>query len=102
SQPDPLDRHASKVPRALVAIVAKALLKDAGGRFASAQELHKALVAARASLDSTDVQTTPAESTRGIDSLAVLPFVNASGDPDTEYLSDGITESLINRVSQIP
>ena len=37
-----------------------------------------------------------------IDSLAVLPFTNESGDPNMEYLSDGITESLINSFSQLP
>jgi serine/threonine protein kinase/Tfp pilus assembly protein PilF len=36
-----------------------------------------------------------------IDSLAILPFVNASGDPELDYLSDGLTESLINSVSQL-
>jgi eukaryotic-like serine/threonine-protein kinase len=37
-----------------------------------------------------------------IDSVAVLPFVNASADPNTEYLGDGITESLINSLSTLP
>jgi len=37
-----------------------------------------------------------------IDSVAVLPFANAGGDPNSEYLSDGITESLINSLSTLP
>ena len=39
---------------------------------------------------------------RAIDSLAVLPFVNVGNDPNTEYLSDGITDSLINSLSKLP
>jgi len=37
-----------------------------------------------------------------IDSVAVMPFVNVNGDPNTEYLSEGISESVINNLSQLP
>ena len=36
-----------------------------------------------------------------IHSIAVLPFANATGEPDADYLSDGISESLINSLSQL-
>ena len=37
-----------------------------------------------------------------VDSIAVLPFANAGADPEADYLSDGITESIINGLSQLP
>lgn len=42
------------------------------------------------------------KNTAAIQSVAVLPFTNQSGNSDIEYLSDGITESLINSLSQLP
>lgn len=41
-------------------------------------------------------------SRRSIDSVAVLPFVNDSNDPNAEYLSDGIAESITRSLSQLP
>lgn len=38
----------------------------------------------------------------GIDSVAVMPFVNVNADPNTEYLSEGISDSIINNLSQLP
>ncbi|HYE66588.1 MAG TPA: winged helix-turn-helix domain-containing protein, partial [Pyrinomonadaceae bacterium] len=43
-----------------------------------------------------------ASRSQAITSIAILPFANESVDPNMEYLSDGISESLINTLSQLP
>ncbi|HEU5240283.1 MAG TPA: tetratricopeptide repeat protein [Pyrinomonadaceae bacterium] len=42
------------------------------------------------------------KSNTAIQSIAVMPFVNASGNADLDYLSDGMTETLIKSLSQLP
>jgi serine/threonine protein kinase/tetratricopeptide (TPR) repeat protein len=86
-----------QIPAELQRVVAHCLEKDPQARFQSARDLgfHLRAVASRDA-------GSPNSPYEAIDSLAVLPFVNAGGNPDTEYLSDGITESLINSLSQIP
>jgi len=127
--PAPLAESGKQVPADLDRIVERCLAKNADERFHSAHDLAFALKSTLTA--STERQTeVPARSTRprlagvlaavlvvvlagafyywrsqaraAIDSLAVLPFVNVGGDPNTEYLSDGITESLIDSLSQVP
>jgi DNA-binding winged helix-turn-helix (wHTH) protein/tetratricopeptide (TPR) repeat protein len=56
----------------------------------------------RPRLDQFDVKGDATDSRNGfITSLAILPLENVGGDPELEYLSDGITESMINTLSQV-
>ena len=59
-------------------------------------------VATSSSLTSPLQRKRRAAKSRVINSLAVLPLVNENADPHAEYLSDGITESIINSLSQLP
>jgi TolB-like protein/Flp pilus assembly protein TadD len=56
----------------------------------------------RAAVSPADATRARAASAGPIDSLAVLPLVNTSADPDIEYLSEGIADSVINLLSRLP
>jgi eukaryotic-like serine/threonine-protein kinase len=91
-------------------VVRKCLEKARENRYQSARELLTDLRAIqKATTKTTDSITTSTQtgsvrkrSRKAIDSLAILPFENASNDADAEFLSDGITESIINNLSQLP
>ncbi len=78
-------------PPELKRLIERCMEKDAKNRPASARELASQLRAAI---------TSPTPAAR--DSIAVLPFTNASHDPDSEYLSEGLTESILNSLTGIP
>ena len=84
-------------PRELRAIVARCVERNPERRFESAQDLAMAL---HALLTGSAEKAARHGRTRG-KSLAVLPFLNTGADPQLEYLTDGITESIINSLSQI-
>jgi eukaryotic-like serine/threonine-protein kinase len=85
-------------PRELQPIVSRCLERAPARRFDSASDLAMAL---RALLSgSTAVGGARKPRSRG-KSLGVLPFVNTGADATIEYLTDGITESIINSVSQL-
>jgi eukaryotic-like serine/threonine-protein kinase len=114
SEPPPASHVNTNTPAELERIVRKCLEKDRDRRYQSARELAIDLRNLKRDMDSGAVATSglvtqsypgqPARRTRSrraIDSLAIMPLTNESRDPETEYLADGITESLINNLSQL-
>jgi len=119
---------ANNIPAILAAIVQRCLKKEPQQRYANAGELRAALQAAAAGMPTgvfipraswrprlglfmaaalvaaLSVWGTMRLLSRraGPDSIAILPFANRSGSPETEYLSDGLTDELIDAVTRLP
>ena len=111
-EPVAIARYNYDVPPELERIVRRCLEKDRDRRYQTAREVWTDLHNLRRDADSGASTSPPSvrksqtsrrsRSRKAIDSLAILPLINEGGDPDTEYLSDGITESIINSLSQLP
>ena len=104
----PRDALSNSVPPEFQRIIEGCCEKNPGARFQSARDLALTLraIASSATMVKGDLlgelarrKTSRAKS---IDSIAVLPLVNSTNDPHSDYLSDGITEGVINRLSQLP
>ena len=115
--PPPVSRFNANTPAEMDRIARKCMEKERERRYQSAREVATDLRNFRRDLDSgartnsgfnTQPVTDPAQAARQtrsrktIDSLAIMPLANGGNDPDTEYLADGITESIINNLSQLP
>jgi len=103
----PRDELTGGVPPELQRIIETCVEKNPQARFQSARDLSLTLRAINSSSTIIDSElfssaTKRRTSKKSIDSIAVLPFANVMKDPESEYLSDGITEGIINKLSQLP
>ena len=99
---------AASVPPEFQRIIEGCVEKNPSTRFQSARDLALTLraIGSSASMNKDalirDIVRKPSRAKSTIDSIAVLPLSNDTNDPGAEYLSDGITEGIINQLSQLP
>jgi serine/threonine protein kinase/tetratricopeptide (TPR) repeat protein len=106
--PRPLTEIRPGLAEELVRLIERCLEKEATDRFASARDIRDGLQSLRRELDAAGAALRSSPRSHTVDSInsapsiAVLPFVNMSGDADNEYFSDGLSEDLINALSRLP
>ncbi|HEY9383828.1 MAG TPA: protein kinase [Gemmatimonadales bacterium] len=93
----PLREQRAEVPEWLDSAVIKALAKAPAGRYATAAQFAQALTWPSGTTTPPELKTSAASPK----SIAVLPFVNMSNDPENEYFSDGVAEDIINALTKI-
>ena len=107
AQPDSIARLNYGAPVEIERMIRKMLEKDAARRYQTARDALIDLNNLKRDSDPSVRVSSPAAlpkrgSTKAIDSLAVLPLATAAADAEIDYLADGITESLIDGLSQLP
>ena len=95
--PDPITRARADFPGDLERIVSRCLEKNPRERFQTALDVCNELRQARRAPENLLRREIP----QTLASIAVLPFVNLSGDPDNEYFSDGLAEELLNVLAKM-
>ena len=94
--PAPIRTRRPTVPVAVERALGRALAKSPGERFPSISDFAAALAD-----PSFDLASALADAATDARAIAVLPFVNASADPENEYFSDGMTEELITALTKV-
>jgi serine/threonine protein kinase/uncharacterized protein YutD len=98
--PEDVREYRANVPGGLVGILEKSLAKEREDRYEDLASMIEDLrkVSSRGEIEASKFEI-PAP--RPSQSIAVLPFVNMSADPEQDYFCDGLTEELINALSRI-
>jgi TolB-like protein/Flp pilus assembly protein TadD len=98
----PLRTARPTVPEAVEQAVARALARVPADRFATASQLAQALAVPSGTTPPGTAPTVSAAQAPAVGkSIAVLPFVNMSADPENEYFTDGIAEEIINALTKV-
>ncbi len=98
--PEPVAWLRPEVTAKLDTLIRKCLAKDPAGRCRNMEELVAVLDSLEANVASGAAET-GSDMNEDIPSIAVLPFINMSPDPENDYFGDGLAEELINALTQL-